>query len=698
MPAPPLKSSSSPSGSGSSVERRLLNESHVRHIISNFQYADKLLSEIEAVLTATASKSVFPKYVPDVTPAQIKAIEDYIARIRAQLVRVLASFGITPPAAQTGSIHAIRVTLAFIRIAIEESAPRHLAGYGPVPESLIPELEGLSNELEGVVAKLDRLLAQGPGHDLKSRLTRLTQSGDEIEALRKIEAVVSRHGLVEFHTVLGSIVDRLSNIRLEIAIFGQVSSGKSSLLNHILGKDILPVGVNPVTAVPTRIMYGPEEGVTVTFVSRKIERSPITDLPQFVSEQYNSGNAKGVAKIVIQIPAARLEKGIVFVDTPGLGSLATAGAAETRAYLPECDLGVVLINAGSTLSPDDVATIQSLYSAGIAPVVLLSKADLLNSEDRAQALAYISAKLQSELGVQLPVYPVSVIGEHENLLWVWYREQLISLFAEREKLTRESIRRKIGVLRESVYAALRAKVDPRAARVSSSQLEATDRRLRAAAGELSTAEKLCLDKTDAIRDLAHVALRWAAIRLFKTWQLQESLDLADVVRAAIVETAASEAAETLSILSNAAASAAAALDDSARIFDDSASSSMRELQSGLREMPQIETSGIDIKMKRPLARIFGRAIATRVLERRIAQQIGAHVELVFVAYARVLQIWVRDVIGRLQRVFDAQADTYRAQIERLLRQDRGSPAAVRQIEADLQALGETVSAVQSSAD
>jgi hypothetical protein len=103
-------------------------------------------------------------------------------------------------------------------------------------------------------------------------------------------------------------------------------------------------------------------------------------------------------------------------------------------------------------------------------------------------------------------------------------------------------------------------------------------------------------------------------------------------------------------------------------------------------------------MKRPLARIFGRAIATRVLERRIAQQIGAHVELVFVAYARVLQIWVRDVIGRLQRVFDAQADAYRAQIERLLRQDRGSPAAVRQIEADLQALGETVSAVQSSAD
>jgi len=66
----------------------------------------------------------------------------------------------------------------------------------------------------------------------------------------------------------------------------------------------------------------------------------------------------------VELPAAGLREGVVYVDTPGLGSLATAGAAETKAYLPRCDLGIVLIDAGSTLTQDDLATIQTLYEAG----------------------------------------------------------------------------------------------------------------------------------------------------------------------------------------------------------------------------------------------------------------------------------------------------------------------------------------------
>jgi hypothetical protein len=64
------------------------------------------------------------------------------------------------------------------------------------------------------------------------------------------------------------------------------------------------------------------------------ERFDISQLQEFVAEQLNHGNEKHVTRIVVQLPSSRLREGIAFVDTPGLGSLATRGAAETLAYLP----------------------------------------------------------------------------------------------------------------------------------------------------------------------------------------------------------------------------------------------------------------------------------------------------------------------------------------------------------------------------
>jgi hypothetical protein len=62
--------------------------------VSSSQYADKLLSEIEAALVASQSQSPFPKFKPDISPAQAKVVHDYIARLRAQLIRILDSQGV----------------------------------------------------------------------------------------------------------------------------------------------------------------------------------------------------------------------------------------------------------------------------------------------------------------------------------------------------------------------------------------------------------------------------------------------------------------------------------------------------------------------------------------------------------------------------------------------------------------------------
>jgi hypothetical protein len=334
-----------------------LNPSQRLHLLSSCQYADKLLSEIEATLAASQSRSPFPKFQPDISPAQAKVVQDYIARMRAQLVRILVAQGVAIPAPHIGSVHSIRVTLGFADIAFDECRPKRMAGYGELADGAAAEIEGLVDEMQGVISRLDSYLAQGQSADLAQRLRRLEEAGSDIGQVKSLERAIDQHGLVEFRPALGTIIDRLEGNAFEIAVFGRVSSGKSSLLNHIVERDVLPVGVNPVTAVPTRLAYGSQARATAWFADRKPEQFDTARLAEFVTEERNPANVQNVTRIVVELPAPRLREGVVYVDTPGLGSLATAGASETRAYLPRCDLGVVLIDAGSTLTEDDLATI-----------------------------------------------------------------------------------------------------------------------------------------------------------------------------------------------------------------------------------------------------------------------------------------------------------------------------------------------------
>jgi GTP-binding protein EngB required for normal cell division len=578
---------------GSTVEAtRALNESQRRHLLTNVQYADKLLSEIEGILTAASSKSPFPEYQVDVTPAQTKVIQDYIARIRAQMLRVLEGQQIAVPGPKFGAIHSIRVTLAFVRIALIEIGPRYMRGYGELPESAVAELDGLVTELNALVDNLNAYLAQGLGQDLGTRLAKLEWSGDEAPLLRKLESIISAHGLVEFRSKLAMILDRLETRRFEIAVFGRVSSGKSSLLNHILQVDALPVGVNPITAVPTRLVGGTEPRLTVAFADRRIEHLAIAALPDFVTEQRNPSNAKGVTRIVVQLPADRLRNGIVFVDTPGLGSLATSGAAETRAYLPQCDLGVVLINAGSTLSEEDLATIQSLYEAGVPASVLLSKADLLAPPDRESALSYIAEQIRQHLDLALTVRPVSIVGEAEALLDAWFEEEIAPLYARHQQLAEESVRRKIAALRESVEAALRSKLD-RAEGIPTSDQEAlrqVEKELRRSAGRIPEETSACLRATDEVENLAPVALREAASRVVESWRQGAEADAA-IVSAAVLETSTAAANQLYVRLAGLARELTGALQQAARQLDVTEIPQEQELALALREMPQLDFDG-----------------------------------------------------------------------------------------------------------
>jgi GTP-binding protein EngB required for normal cell division len=654
-----------------------LNSSQKRHLLTSCQYADKLLSEIEAVLSAANSKSPFPRFKGDIVPAQAKVVQDYVARMRSQMVRVLASQGIKPPVAEFGSIHSIRVTLAFVRIAFEECTQGRMRGYGEVPDSKVRELNGVVGEMTAAAEKLNQYLAQGLGQDLQARLEKLEHTGDEMGLLKRLERVVDQHGLVEFRSALSMILDRLESQAFEIALFGRVSSGKSSLLNYIVQSDVLPVGVNPITAVPTRLAYGTEPKLSVWFAHKSSEQVDIGRLPEFVTEELNPANARHVTRITVELPSARLRDGVVLVDTPGLGSLATAGAVETMAYLPRCDLGVVLIDAGSTLTEDDLGTVQALYEAGVPASVLLSKADLLAPQDRVRASKYIAGHIRTQLGLNLPVHPVSVKPEHSSLLEGWLEEEILPLYGRHRELAQESVRRKIGTLRESVETALRVRLErpDNAPSGENSSLREVDAQLRHAAGRFEAAREICWNITDGIRNFGDAGLPAAASQILERWRQNShaGADIGALVADALAQVAAEKARLAFGTLDALAQELAQALQTAAKALDLQDVPSEGELGSVLKEMPRMDLGTLDLNLRPSIWINVWKGQAQRRVESRLRAQIGHTVAEAFSSYGRMLEAWTRRMLAELQRRFDAHADGYRAHLDRITAQAGATP-------------------------
>ena len=671
-----------------------LNENQVRRLRVTCQHIDRTLSEIEGILNESASRAAFPNYAADLPPAQRKTIEDYIARVRARLIRVLEGQDIvvSPPAIPVS--RAVRGRLYSIDIAAEELKPKYMRGYGEVSPATATELNGIAGELQGLVARLDQYLAGGAGQDFKERLQRLEGAGNDLGLLSRIERIVTERGLVEFRGTLASILDRAEDRSFEIAVFGRVSSGKSSLLNAALDTDVLPVGVTPVTAVPTRITHGEKSSLTVTFTDAPVKIFEIQQLGEFATEQQNPGNAKHVTRITVTIPASRLDDGVSFVDTPGLGSLATSGAAETLAYLPKCDLGVVLIDAGSTLTDGDVRVILALQEAAIPAHALLSKADLLDKPDCEKTIDYVKQHIVAETGLDMPVHPVSVRPSHRNLLDRWFEDEILPLYSRSQELRASSLQRKIGMLRESVVFVLRNKIQ-RSRHESpgdTEEIRAVETRLRRATGLIEETRSACERGADAMAGNIPAIYIAAAACVMDAGSKDADTEIAaeDVIRTAVLREVQGRAKNVQSLVETLALWLQDELVKSAGNLGSADMPGDDEFPSLVRGMPVFDPGTIRIiAPKSSYAALLGQQFAEEQLARHIRRQLGESFEPTLASYIRVLKEWTRQVTGQMGRKFETYAERYRAQAEQSPHAQELTPDEMRGIEEDLKLLGDT---------
>ena len=148
-------------------------------------------------------------------------------------------------------------------------------------------------------------------------------------------------------------------------VVGEFKRGKSTLVNALLGVEVLPTGVLPLTAVMTEVVHG-QAGATVAGLDGTRVDVGLDDVARFVTEAGNPGNERGVDRVEVRVPAPLLSTGLVLVDTPGLGSIHLHNTEVGRASLLEADGAIVLLSADEPLSDEERQLLDTLGSGGHA--------------------------------------------------------------------------------------------------------------------------------------------------------------------------------------------------------------------------------------------------------------------------------------------------------------------------------------------
>lgn len=173
---------------------------------------------------------------------------------------------------------------------------------------------------------------------------------------------------------LNLLIDTLNEPPL-IAVIGQFSSGKSTFLNALLGQDILPSGLTPVTAKAVRLKFAKMPLLSVKFINGSESLLASSDL----AELNKLGDQ--VSGMTLYAPSEILKE-INFIDTPGLNSLRDADTKETKNTLKKVSGAIWLSLANNAAKASELESIKEILKANdLKAICLINQKDKLSEEE-----------------------------------------------------------------------------------------------------------------------------------------------------------------------------------------------------------------------------------------------------------------------------------------------------------------------------
>ncbi|MCL6525004.1 MAG: dynamin family protein [Thermoflavifilum sp.] len=204
---------------------------------------------------------------------------------------------------------------------------------------------------------------------------------------------------------LHALKQKAQEQRFYLVMVGSFKRGKSSLINAMLGAQLAPVAVVPLTALITLFEYANEAYAKVHFLHQPPQSISFSQIDEYVTEEKNPQNIKQVAYVEVGYPAELL-RGMSIVDTPGIGSIFEHNTQTTISFIPKIDAALFVLSADTPISKVDLEFLQALYQQVPKILFVLNKADLLPDDELQKMLQYNRRQVELAIGKQNFIWEV----------------------------------------------------------------------------------------------------------------------------------------------------------------------------------------------------------------------------------------------------------------------------------------------------
>jgi predicted GTPase len=218
--------------------------------------------------------------------------------------------------------------------------------------------------------------------------------------------------------------------RFSIAVVGEFKRGKSTFINALLGKEILPADIEPCSATLNRITYGLKPSVQVVFRESeeggqgKVEEVDIEHLADYVTKLTPEAaqTASTVKEAIVTYPLAYLQNNVEIIDTPGLND-DVAMTEVTLGVLPHVSAAILVIMPEAPFAGSEADFLNHqllLKDMGRIIFVVTAIDRVRKAQDRERILKVIADRI--ELSVERRL--LEQFGSTESDGYKLYRKQI----------------------------------------------------------------------------------------------------------------------------------------------------------------------------------------------------------------------------------------------------------------------------------
>ncbi len=220
------------------------------------------------------------------------------------------------------------------------------------------------------------------------------------DLLHDLGELASRGGLESIaREVRDERLPALEKGQMSLVVLGEFNHGKSTVVNALLGENVLPVGITPTTAVITHLVYGPERRVSIK-PPRGAAAIEISFENMEAAIRHAEDDGQEPEYVEIAYPNEFLSDSLVLVDTPGVNDISRQKVEITYGYVPRADVILYVLDATQVLKKSEVTFIRDrLLKANRDRIIfVLGKIDALTPDEAREVEEYARQRLESLIG------------------------------------------------------------------------------------------------------------------------------------------------------------------------------------------------------------------------------------------------------------------------------------------------------------